>query len=119
MKKWRTQVELRYQWEDSCEETHYEFEKFVLGVFDYEGDAYSIANEFYDKTKHLYKYPLGCRFGEHYAGSKKNIYILKIPEIYTRTNTSDVSVIVTITPMNFTEIDGVIEHLEQGILKRK
>ena len=117
MKKWKTAVEFRYNWTDAYEESHYESKKQILGVFDNERDAYNIANEFYDKTKHLYKYPIDCRFGERYAFSKKNIDILKIPESSTKKRVSSVSVLITVKSMNFLTMDECLEFMSNEILK--
>lgn len=117
MEKWKTEVEFRYEWADAYGESHYEFKKQILGVFNNEQDAYNIANEFYDKTKHLYKYPIGCRFGERYAFSKKDIDVLAIPESLTKKRMSGISVNITVESMNFLTVDECLKFMGNEILK--
>ena len=112
MIKWRTKVELRYYQEDVYEETHYVIREFILGVFDNENDAQSIADEFYDNTKHLYTHPWRYSYGKHTD-------MLTISESSTKANTGSVTVSITTTPMNFIGVNEVIEHLEQEILKHE
>lgn len=114
MIKWKTQVEFRYEDE---EDSFRPSQKIVLGIFENEQDAYNIANEFYNKTKDLYQYPLDCAFGKPYAFSKKDISILKIKKDLLKKSIRFCSVHLTTRRLYEGTIEDCNSFLQETILK--
>lgn len=113
--KWIVNIDYTYEYEDMYGDTNYERHVSCIECID-ENDAYTKANEYYDKTKDLYHSPLRVKFGCRYGCGKMNLAIFQIEKSKLQGRLNCCTLYLSVKKIALTDIADSIAWLNNKIV---
>lgn len=113
--KWVVKIEHTYESVDMCGDIQYH-DRLSFIECSNEDEAYQKANEYYDKTKNLYRSPLRTRFGCKFAFGKKDIEIFDVKKEKLKNKVKYCRLYLHVIKINLTDIDDSLGWLTKNVV---